>query len=65
MMQITCEVMSMNGFIKALIVSLAILAVWFMREWIEFGELQWDRECDNVVFVLYFFALWYAFSKKG
>lgn len=65
MMQITCEVMSVNGFIKALIVSLAILAVWYMREWIEFGELQWDRECDNVVFVLYFFALWYAFSKKG
>lgn len=55
----------MQGFIKAVIVSMAICAVWYGLEWLEFGELQWNRECDNVVFNLYFIALWYAFSKRG
>lgn len=52
------------AFIKACIVSLAISEVWFVLEYIQFGELQGNRICDNVVFVLYLIALWYAFSKQ-
>lgn len=52
------------AFIKACIVSLAISAVWFVLEYAQFGELQGNRECDNVVFILYLIALWYAFSKQ-
>lgn len=51
------------ALIKACVVSFAISAVWYAFEWIQFKELQWDRQCDNVVFVLYLIALWYAFSQ--
>ena len=52
-----------EGFIKALIISLAILAVWYGLEWHQFRELQWNRQCDSVVFDLYFMVLWYLLSK--
>lgn len=52
------------AFIKATIVSLAISCIWYGFEWIQFHELQWDRKCDNVVFVLYFIVLWYLFSNQ-
>lgn len=51
------------ALIKSYIVSLAISAVWFVLEYAQFGELQRDRVCDNVVFVLYLFVLWYLFSQ--
>ena len=53
------------AFFKACVVSLAISSVWFVLEYAQFGELQGDRECDNIVFVLYLMALWYAFSRKS
>lgn len=51
------------AFLKALVVSLAISAVWYYEEFKQFGELQTDRKCDNVIFILYLIALWYAFSQ--
>ena len=51
------------AFWKALIVNLAVAAIWFWSEYQQYGELQWDRECDNIVFWVYFFILWYLFSR--
>lgn len=51
------------AFWKALIVNLAVVAIWFLSEYQQYGELQWDRECDNIVFWVYFFILWYLFSR--
>lgn len=50
------------AFLKALLVSLAISAIWYFEEFKQFGELQTNRVCDNKAFILYFIALWYAFS---
>lgn len=52
------------AFIKSCVISLAISAIWFVLEYMQFGELQGNRTCDNVVFVLYLLALWYAFSRQ-
>lgn len=52
------------AFIKALIVSFAVSAVWYGFEWMQFKELQWNRECDEVVFFLYFVILWYLFAHQ-
>lgn len=53
------------ALIKAFIVSMAISAVWYGLEWTQFGELQWDRKCDNVVGVLYLLVLWYLFAHQN
>lgn len=51
------------AFWKALMVNLAVAAIWFVAEYEQYGELQWDRECDNIVFWIYFFILWYLFGR--
>ncbi|WP_185967718.1 hypothetical protein [Clostridium sp. HBUAS56010] len=53
------------AFLKALIVSLAISAVWYAYEWIQFKEFQWNRQCDNIVWILYFGVLWYLFAHQA
>lgn len=53
-----------KSFIKALTVNLAVTAIWYASEWIQFGELQFDRECDNIVSIIYLFVLWYLFLEK-
>lgn len=50
--------------IKALLVSYAILAIWYALEFSQFGELQWDRKCDGIVWWLYFFVMWYLFAHQ-
>lgn len=52
-----------KGFIIATLVTLSIAAIWYALEYMQFGTLQWDRKCDEVVTLLYFIALWVAFSK--
>ena len=37
--------------IKALLVSCAISAVWYALEFEQFGELQWNRKCDGIVWL--------------
>lgn len=54
----------LKNFVKAYSTSISISVVWAVLEYIQFGELQDNRICDNVVFVLYLFALWYAFSQN-
>ena len=51
------------SLLVAFIINLAITAIWYRLEYLQFGELQWNRKCDNVVSVLYFIALWIGFSK--
>lgn len=51
-------------FIKAFITNLAVLAIWYGLEWVEFGELQWHRECDNTVWLVYFIILCYLYATK-
>jgi len=53
------------AFLKALIVNLAINAVWMAFEYDQFGELQYGRECDYVVWLLYLLVMWYLFWKAG
>lgn len=52
-----------KGFISATLVSLSIMAIWYALEYMQFGQLQWNRTCDEVVGVLYFIVLWIAFSR--
>ena len=59
----TSFVKSLKAVGVALLVSLVISAVWYMAEYIQFGELQWNRECDNIVSMLYMIALTIGFSK--
>lgn len=52
----------LKGFIISILITLAITSVWYASEYKQFGKLQWDRKCDNVVTILYFIALWIGFS---
>lgn len=56
--------MIMVAFIKAVVLDLAIYAVWYYLEYKQFGTLQWDRKCDDVVGILYFLLTWYLLAKK-
>lgn len=55
----------LKALIKACVVSLVISLIWFLVEYIQFGELQGNRICDNVVYVLYLLVLWYLFSHQN
>lgn len=54
---------SMISLFKALIMNLAITAIWYFSEYNQYKELQWDRRCDNIVGTLYFILTWYLFYK--
>lgn len=53
----------LKGFGIALLISLAVLAVWYGLEYMQFGELQHNRQCDEVIFWMYLVALAIGFSK--
>lgn len=53
----------MIEFIKAIIINLAITAIWYQYEYRQFKELQWDRKCDAVVSTVYFFVIWILLMK--
>lgn len=55
----------LRALLKSCVVSLAVLAIWYALEWQQFGELQWNRVCDEAVFWLYFVVLLYLFLKGG
>lgn len=52
------------ALIKAFITNLAVLAIWYATEYLQFGELQWSRECDTVVWWVYFIILCYLFATE-
>ncbi|MCM1296522.1 MAG: hypothetical protein NC311_13370 [Muribaculaceae bacterium] len=49
----------------AVFTNLAILAVWYLAEYAQFGELQTYRRCDSLVFILYFLLTWALFRACG
>ncbi len=53
--------------ICSVIINLAISAIWFVFEYLQFNELQFNRDCDTVVSFIYFCIIWHAIykSKKG
>ena len=53
------------ALIKALTVNVAISAIWYGLEWMQYKELQWDRECDNIVWTLYLLVLWWLFAHQN
>lgn len=53
-----------GSWIKSLIINLATSSIWFGLEYIQFKELQWNRECDNVVGFIYFCIIWYLIYKR-
>lgn len=55
----------MRALLLALVISLAKIAVWQILEYWQFGELQQDRQCDNVVAILYFLTIWFLLAKIG
>lgn len=52
-----------KAFWRSYVTLLAISAIWYGLEFIEFGTLCWDRKCDNIVGLLFFIALWYTNHK--
>ena len=52
-----------TGFIIALTITYPITMLWEVIEYLQFGEIQNGRICDNIVCLLYFIALWIGFSK--
>lgn len=42
---------------------LAISALWYSIEFIQYGTLQWDRQCDNVIGIIFLVVLWYAYHQ--
>lgn len=53
------------AFLKAAIVTLAVSAIWYIAEWKQFHELQFDRKCDDIVCFVYFLIIWYLFAAIG
>lgn len=53
------------ALLVALVISFAIMAVWQDLEYRQFGELQQNRQCDNVVAILYFLVIWFLLAKIG
>ena len=52
-----------KAFWRSYVTLLAISAIWYGLEFIEFGTLCWDRKCDNIVGLLFFIVLWYTNHK--
>lgn len=60
------KMIAIRSVLEASITNLAIWAIWYLYEYREFGELQFNRECDNIVAVLYFVltaVLFYKWNK--
>lgn len=53
-----------RSLFKAYFTMLLVSFLWYWLEYNEFGELQWDRGCDNVVTLVYMMILWYLFYHK-
>lgn len=49
---------------KSLIINLAVTAIWYIAEYKQFGELQWNRWGDNIVGAIWILILWWAFHKN-
>ena len=52
-----------KSFIQALTTNLAMCCIWYAAEYQEYGQLYF-RQCDNIVWIIYFCVLWYLFYTK-
>lgn len=52
-----------DAFIKAILANYLMLIPWRFFEYLQFGELQLNRHCDDVVWLLYFIILYIAFKS--
>lgn len=50
---------------KAFVHLLAIFAIWYILEFMEFGTLQWNRTCDEIIGLIFFFILWKAYHTHN
>lgn len=50
---------------KAFVHLLAISAIWYGLEFMEFGTLQWNRTCDEIIGLIFFFILWKAYHTHN
>lgn len=50
---------------RATIHMLAISALWYGLEFMQYGTLQWDRQCDNVIGIIFLVVLWYAYHQNN
>ena len=50
---------------KSVGLNLAVLAIWYILEYRQFKELQWNRKCDDLVWVIYIVIIAILFYKKG
>lgn len=48
---------------QSVVINLAITAIWYFLEYKQFGQLQWNRKCDNIVWIIYVFVIWWALHK--
>lgn len=49
---------------KSVGLNLAVLAIWYILEYQQFKELQWNRKCDDVVWVIYIVVVAILFYKR-
>lgn len=54
-----------KAFWKSFVITIIIGYFWFGFEFIQFGTLQFDRECDKVVTALYFFVIAWIIHRKS
>lgn len=55
--------MTNKSILIAFVISIIIYLVWCDIEFFQFGEIQDNRVCDDVVFLIYFIALAIGYSK--
>lgn len=48
---------------RAFVTTLAITTVWYALEFMEFGTLMWDRTCDDIIIIIFFFVLWHSYYR--
>ena len=51
-----------DALIKAILANYLMLIPWRFFEYLQFGELQLNRHCDDVVWLLYLIILYIAFK---
>lgn len=54
-----------NSWCTSAIYSLAIGCIWYGLEYVQFSKLQWDRKCDNCVYLIYYILIAWLVHKNN
>jgi len=49
---------------RSCVINLAIGCIWYGLEFTQFGTLQWNRICDNCVYIIYFVLVAWLLHKS-